>query len=334
MPNLRLPRFRFTLRTFLIVCILPVPFLAWLGHIKMTAVRQRAAIAQLESQALVLVLRQRPTPFMPTNLIRTYIDQDAFDTASRVYPSVQGRMFGRRFWKSDDFEALTQLSGLCHLSLLPRDPMATMASRPYRVDLPAETLGKLATIQTLTSLSIDADFDPETQLRLARLPEILSLHLPGTKVTDEMLHELGQSDKISTIDIDASLLTAKGLEGLTHAPVLKTLMLRRLPEKSQLLSPLSKCKALAHLQLHSCSLTAEDAKFINAAPIRSLSLFHCDIKPGFLLGLKGSQTLTKLRIGERRSESLTVEFNGGLDRLESCEETFALPKIYFLPTFK
>ncbi len=324
MRRLRLPQFRFSLRTFLIVCVVPVPILAWLANVKVTAVKQRAAIAQLESQGLVHVMLQRPTPFFPTNLIRAYVDQDAFDIASRVYPNALNSPFTRRSLKSADFEALPHLNGLRHLSLGRRSLMSTLDHCPDRVVLPTKTQTKLSTIQTLKSLSVDADFDPETQLKLAQLPEMHSLHLPGTKVTNEMLQVLGQSDKISSLDINASLVTAKGLEGLARAPVLQTLMLRQLPGELRLLKSLSNCKALTHLQVNSSRLTAEDANYINALPIQSLSLFRCEIEPGFLASLIGSRTLSKLQIVAKGDDGMFISREGSLDSLGVWEDHFAL----------
>jgi hypothetical protein len=321
------------MRTFLIICTLPVPLLTWLANVKISAVKQRAAIAQLEAKGIVHVRCVEPTPFLPTRLVRSLVDRDAFNVATAVYVDNQNKRFTRRIFNEADLIALTHLDGLRDLWLMHRSQMRKVDHQQDRVDLPQPVLANLATIRSLCLLSIDADFDPETQLKLARLPEIHSLHLPGTQVTNETLEALGQSDKISSLDIDASVVTAKGLEGLAKAPVLQTLILRQLPSNRQLLGALTQCKALTHLQMHSSRLTVEDAKFINELPIQSISLFQCELEPGFLLSLENSRSLVKLRIlGTRRDDGLHSHFDGNLDKLAACEDRFAMKALSKTPT--
>jgi hypothetical protein len=331
MPHLRLPQFRFTLRTFLIVCILPVPVLTWLANVKMCAVRQRVAIAQLQSQGFVHVRVEHPSLFWGVALIRRLVDQDAFDKVSVT--NLNRPLIGQ-FWKPEDLEALTQLKRLRDRSFIHRSELGRVYHDQDRIRLPSDVLNRITTIRSLTSLCLDADLDEETQLKIAQLPELHSLYLPSTKVTSELLRVLGQSDKIASIDVDASLVTADGLEGLTQATGLQTLMLRQLPAEKQLLFELAKCKALTHLQLHSSRLTVKDAKWISDLPIQSLSLFHCELEPGFLINLKNSRTLAKLRILAPRYEGEGVGDNyyeGNLDKLVAREVRFALESLFELP---
>ena len=316
----------------MIVSILPAPVFAWLANVKMSAVRQRAAIAQLKSQGMVHVQEKTPTPYFATNLIRTVVDQDAFNTVTRVQVDNLNKRFTRRFWRIDDFEALTHLKGLRNLSLMHRSPLGIVDHRQDRIKLPSAVLSRLSTIRSLASLSIDADLDPETQLRLAQLPEVQSLNLPGTQVTNETLRALGQSDTISSIDIDASLVAAEGLEGLAQAKLLQTLSLRHLPSDLGLLSHLGKCKALTHLQVHSTKLSPEDATVINRLPIQTLSLFYCDLDVEFLRRLKASRTLAKVSIRVHRNDGRITHFDSSLDSLDAWEDHFEIKAMPNTPT--
>ena len=314
----RWPRFRFSLRTFLIVCVLPVPPLAWLATVKIRAVRQRAAITSLETRGVAFVKRQHPTPNWVTKLVRRFVDNEAFDTIQSVTARGTWQSKGTNI-ESQDIEALIHLNELRDLDLIrlrisgARDPGS-------HIELPDSEVSKLADIRTLTSLSMDVELEQNTQSKLASLPELHSLILPSTRLTDDVLQILGQQPKLSALEFDASDITENGLRRLSMAPVLQTLCFRGLRNGEQTLADIVNCRALTHLTIFSSRLRLVDADFINKLPIQTLSLHGCEIERGFFLQLQYSKGLKRLAVSGNKHGTWIIYCT--LVELGRCEDHY------------
>jgi hypothetical protein len=329
MPGCRWPQFRFTLRTFLIVCVLPVPVLAWVASVKMSAVRQRAAAKYLEARSVVHVTFESPTPNLINTFFRSFIDQDAFDratVATRYY-----RVFSRGPKKDilirEDIDAILQLNNLRDLDLIVGDPYLGMYERPRpKPDLPASELARLTRIPTLARFAIDADLDHESQLRVARLPELHSLRLPSTPISEEVLEILVKNSNLAYLDVDARKLSRNGIAKLGTLPLLQSLTLRHVSQEEQFLDGLSSCQALGHLEMWDSKISRTGAKVINQLRIQSLSLIYCDVERGFFLELVNSKTLDRVLV-ITRLHSITLNKRGftasiEADRLQELEDHF------------
>lgn len=290
--------FRFSLRTFLIVCILPVPLFTWLANIKISAVRQRSAIARLESRG-VMITEEAPTPNWVTNLIRRFVDKDAFEMVTQVRrhdtPSKAGAVSS---FDREELVALTQLKGLRDVDFIRRRILRSGDSSSQR-RLSDSDLALLAEIRTLGSLITDAEMGEPTLLSLAQLPELHTLQLPNAPFSDHVLKRFRECKKLATLEFDATNVSSKGLRNLAVLPVLQTLSLRKLHGRDSPLAAIAECKALTRLIISDSHLKLEDAIAINRLPIQTLTLDDCRIDDGFVKLLHESATLQSLHMGGR-----------------------------------
>lgn len=311
--------FRFTLRTFLIFCVLPVPILAWLANVKMSAVRQRAALARLQACGIE---GQRFAPLLPTRvtlLMRKYVDQDAYMEVRNVTWCASGLSSSLKLDR-EDITALTRLQGLRDLDLVPQ---TISGGRRWNSPL-SNSDGdfiQIAQIRELGSFAVNAPIDEKTQMGLAKLPKLHSLSLPGAQLTDSALERLGHSDVLTSLEFNAALTTPRGLICLQNAPRLQTLTVHHLQDASGFLKALIGCKALTHLTLQNSVLRVIDASTISRLPIQSLRLFNCELERGFFGELIQATGLKSLDVGtskDGRRGFLTLS----LANLKYCDDHF------------
>lgn len=323
----RISRFRFSLRTFLIVCILPVPVLAWMASVKLSAMQQRAAANHLEARAVVHVSFESPTPNLINTFFRSFIDEDAFDratVAARYYREFQPGE--KDILTREDIDAILKLRELRDLDLIVRNPHLINESPTPILNLPVSEIARLTHIPTLARFTIDADLDRESQLRLARLPELHSLALPGAKISDEVLDLLVQNPNIAYLEFDARKLSRDSFSKLNEFPRLQSLTLHHLPQETGFLENLSSCEALGQLELSHSKVRRSDAKVINGMRLQALHLNYCEVEPGFFADLTHSKTLvsvlarTTLRSAILHKRPFTASIEP--DRLQELEDHF------------
>jgi hypothetical protein len=273
----RWPRFRFTLRTLLIVITIPVPFLAWVASIKIAAVQQRAAIAELQSGNHFVARDTPPTDFL-SKLFHRFVDKDAFQTVHRV----QLCNFTIRYGnpppmpvERDDLDALSRINGLRDVEIFqdPRWPLQGVHDSSQR--LSDSDLRFLGHMKTLECIQTDVELSEQTLLKLAKLPKVSSLTLPNSAISDNVLEQLGENPQIKYLEFDASQVSSKGLKHLESLPALQTLCLWRLKDDDALIPIIAHYQALFELVINDSELTVADAVALNRLPIQRLTTNNC-----------------------------------------------------------
>lgn len=279
MPRLRLPKFRFTLRTLLIACILPVPFLAWIANAKYRAVRQREAIAYFQSRGCEIDFDS--DEHLTTGTFRRLLDKIDPDIARRIT-----RIRGGMRLCSADIKQLEQLRGVRDLYFWQH------SSETYK--LAGSDARRLVAIKTLASIDLDAQIDSESLLGLSQLAELHSVILPQVKVDARLLKVLAQKPQIAALEFNGSKVDGLALSHLSKLPLLQTLVIHDPAPNS--LHSLSGCSALTGLALYNCKLSASDGKAIQTLRIRTLDLIHPLIEKGFFQNLELHRSMTRLSI--------------------------------------
>jgi hypothetical protein len=314
MRTISLPKIRFSLRTFLLICILPIPLLTWIGNAKYKAVRQRNAIAHFQSRGCDIGFDS--DEILITTSWRAFCDKVDPDIARRVtYLSGPALEPG-------DIEQLDRLQGLRDLHLGYTLPIAYTYSD--------DTVRKILSIKSLASVTLDAKkIDPRSLEGLAHLPELHSVALPNVKFDAPLLDVLAKKSKIAFLQFDGSGLKSNDLAKLAKLPLLQSLVIHHAAPGT--LSALRDCEALTNLGLYDCHLTAEDGKAIQSLRIRTLDLVDATMEQGFFRNLELHRSITRVSV-QKRAEfySTTAPADSmQLIRLAEwryCEDHFTEPK--------
>lgn len=319
MPRFGIPKFRFTLRTFLIVCLLPVPLWAWIASVKWSAASQRKAIALLNRKGIA-TKQFAPLPSRISDLMRKHVDQDAFTEVRNVI--CYSRSSSRQDFELSeaDIVAISNLVGVRDLDLIPRS-YSGRRSKHSRIENASLNFEPIVNLKTLGSFAVDAPIDERVLLKLADLPELHSLTLPNAQLTDQVLRRLGSSRILSALEFDAALASTQGLAALQDAPVLQTLSVGCIPTDVNALGSLLGCEALTHLTIYKSALRVSDASIISRMPIQTLRLLDCQIERGFFVTLLHSRCLQSGYV-RNQAEGGRVILAIRLADLKYCDDHF------------
>jgi hypothetical protein len=314
MSGLRWPPFRFSLRTFLIVCVLPVPFLAWIASVKLSAVRQRQAINHFQSRGFYIgyddVGQSSP------GLVKTICDAVDPHVLLRVTYLDATQPLDRQ-----DIEHLSRLQGLSNLHFHRQG----VQPKPGEYTIGENDVRRIASIHTLASITLDAPLQADSIGIFLNLPELDSLMLPQAKVDSHFLEALSKKPRMAALEFDGSRLDPAALSQLSKLPLLQTLVIHHLAPNT--LQSLSECRALTGLALYDSHLSIADAHAIQKLRCRTLDLVNPAVEKGFFRKLEKHPTILRITV-QRGTEyfSTSSTANGEspitLAELEYCEDHF------------
>jgi serine/threonine protein kinase len=113
---------------------------------------------------------------------------------------------------------------------------------------------------------------------LVRLPKLITLHLPNTKLGDECIPIINKMSRLDDLDLSGSRLTDLGLNNLSASLPLTRLRLLNLPITNEAVQRLSRFKHLRHLRLDHCpNITVKALSKLAGSEMMDLSLGYTNI---------------------------------------------------------
>jgi hypothetical protein len=320
----RWPRIRFSLRTFLIVCVLPVPFLTWIANLKLSAVRQRQALAHFQNRGFNVGLDDvgQSSPRLMKALC-DFVDPQILMRVTYLEATQP--------LNQDDLQHIPRLHGLSNLHFYRQG----VPPKPAEYAITDADIRRIASIQSLSGITLDAPLKGDSIREFASLPQLDSLMLPQAKVDSRFLAAIVENPRMAALEFNGSFLDRAALGKLAKLPLLQTLVIHDLAPDS--LSALANCRALTGLVLVDCKLTDADAESMKSLRFRTLDLVNPTVEKGFFRKLEHHPTIVRITVQVGVvyfSTSAAAEGDRpiALGELEHCEGLFTTEETFSNPS--
>lgn len=306
--------FRFSLRTLLIICVLPVPFLAWIASVKLSAVRQRQAINHFQARGFNVGLEDigQSSPSL-LKRVCDFIDPDIMLRVNYLETT--------KPLEQADIPHIPRLQGLSNVHFYRQGVKA----QPGEYRFADADVQRIASIQSLAAVTLDTPLEAESLRNLPLLPLLDSLVLPQAQVDSRFLEAISQKPRMAALEFNGSRIDRDSLSKLAKLPLLQTLVIHNHATDS--LYGLKDCRALTGLVLWDCKLSLADAEAMETLRFRTLDLVEPIVKKGFFRKLANHPTLVRISVqvgATYHSNSSTANGEQAitLAELEYCEDHF------------
>lgn len=263
-------RFRFSLRTFLVLVTLCCVLSVWLARESDRARKQARAVAKLQQFGVTLGFDYEydatgaeipnAEPWAPPAL-RQAVGEEFFRRVTHVSfrPS---KLHDSEASMLEAMESLDQLADVTTLSLVvPRH-------------LTDEMLVHVAHLEKVRTLNLSCThIDGSGLVHLRRMRELEELTLVGTSVTDEALAHLQHNMSLRSVSLAATDIGDSGLANLQNVTSLRSLSLGSTSITNVGLAYLSKLDGLEYLSLSGTDITATGVRHLyNLKNLRELNI--------------------------------------------------------------
>ncbi len=314
MSGSRWLQFRFSLRTFLIICVLPVPFLAWIASAKLSAVRQRQAINYFQSRGFNVGFEDlgQSSPSLMKQVC-DFIDPDILLRVNYLETTQPVEQV--------DIQHIPRLQGLSIVHFFRQGVKA----QPGEYALADADVQQIASIQSLAAITLDSPLEADSLRILTSLPLLDSLMLPQARVDSPFLEAISQKPKMAALEFNGSRVDRDGLSKLAKLPLLQTLVIHNHAPDS--LTGLKNCRALTGLVLMESNLTLADGEAMKGLRFRTLDLVDPIVEKGFFRKLAEHPTIVRISVQvgavyHSNSSTANGERPIALAELEYCEDHF------------
>jgi len=138
-------------------------------------------------------------------------------------------------------------------------------------------VGKFVNVDTV-NLSDCTNITAEGLTHLVRLPKLITLYLPNTKLGDECISVINKMSHLDHLDMSGSRLTDLGLNNLSASLPLTRLRLQNIPITDDAVQRLSRFKHLRHLRLDHCpNITVKALSKLAGSEMMDLALGNTNI---------------------------------------------------------